>query len=154
MLGLGDWHVSSRPGDVIKTFALGTCVAVMMMDPKSGSFGMAHVVLPDSKINPAKAQAQPGYFADTAVPLLQAQLVKLGANPRMTVKICGGAQILDADNHFNVGKKNVLAVKKALWACKLGTSAEDTGGRFSRTVTLDSAFQIVITSPNKENWSL
>jgi chemotaxis protein CheD len=65
VLGVGDFEASNKPEDTIKTYALGSCVGVVMVDPKARIAGMIHVALPDSNINPAKAKQHPGYFADT-----------------------------------------------------------------------------------------
>ena len=65
ILGLGDFAASRTPGDVIKTFALGSCVAVIFYDPLIKAAGMIHVVLPDASLVPGKVPEKPGYFADT-----------------------------------------------------------------------------------------
>jgi chemotaxis protein CheD len=70
-LGVGDLGVANDPGTVIKTLALGSCVAVLFLNPKTGIVGMAHVALPESKINNSKAQEKPGYFADSSIPTLR-----------------------------------------------------------------------------------
>jgi len=38
---------------------------------------------------------------------------------------------------FNIGKRNTLAVRKALWKAGLMVHGEDVGGSSSRTVRLD-----------------
>ncbi len=53
---------------------------------------MLHFQLPDSRIDPPKAQANPFVFADTGLPRLVNKWVSMGANiKRMRVKIAGGA---------------------------------------------------------------
>ena len=34
IVGVGEWAVSKDPADIIKTFALGSCVAAMIFGPK------------------------------------------------------------------------------------------------------------------------
>ena len=158
ILGVGDFGSSNSPGDDVKTFALGSCVAVIFMDPKTRTVGMAHVALPDSSINKAKAAEKPGYFADTAIPALLEQMTKFGCDKRgrgMIVKLCGGANVMDTNDTFQIGKRNALAIKKILWAYGMGAVAEDLGGNFSRTVVVSvSAGQITLSSPGKPNWQL
>lgn len=158
VLGVGDYGASNTPGEDVKTFALGSCVSVIFLDPKTRTVGMAHVALPDSSINKAKATEKPGYFADTAIPALLNMMSKYGCNNRgkgMVVKLCGGANVMDTNDTFQIGKRNALAIKKILWSYGMGAVAEDLGGNFSRTVTISvSAGQITLSSPGKPNWQL
>lgn len=158
ILGVGDYGASSNPDDEIKTFALGSCVSVIFLDPKTRSVGMAHVALPDSTINKAKASEKPGYFADTAIPALLAQMEKLGCDKRgkgIIVKLCGGANVMDTNDTFQIGKRNALSIKKILWSYGMGAIAEDLGGNYSRTVSISvSAGQVTLSSPGKPNWQL
>jgi len=158
ILGVGDYGASNNPQDDIKTFALGSCVSVIFLDPQTRSIGMAHIALPDSTINKAKATEKPGYFADTAIPALLAQMAKLGCDKcgkGIKVKLCGGANVMDTNDTFQIGKRNALAIKKILWSYGMGAIAEDLGGNYSRTVSISvAAGQITLSSPGKPNWQL
>ncbi len=158
ILGVGDYGASNTPGDDVKTFALGSCVSVIFLDPKTRTIGMAHIALPDSSINKAKATEKPGYFADTAIPALLTQMTKFGCDKRgkgMVVKLCGGANVMDTNDTFQIGKRNALAIKKILWSYGMGAVAEDLGQNYSRTVSISvSAGQITLSSPGKPNWLL
>jgi chemotaxis protein CheD len=71
----------------------------------------------------------------------------------MWIKIAGGARILDPDGVFDIGKRNILAVKRILWANHFGVVAENTGGDVSRTVTIHIAsgeVDVAYHSQNKE----
>ncbi len=59
-LGVGDLGVSINPNGSIKTFALGSCVALFILDIESGAVGMGHIALPDSNTSPEKARILPG----------------------------------------------------------------------------------------------
>jgi chemotaxis protein CheD len=142
LIGLGELAVSTTPGDTIRTLGLGSCVAVSVTHLVSGAIGMVHVVLPESSTNAAKASTQPGYFADTGIPALFESMDRLvGPNRgRYIVKLAGGAAVLSTKTELsetmNIGKRNVLAVKKALWKRGLGALAEDVGGEQSRSVSV------------------
>jgi chemotaxis protein CheD len=72
------------------------------------------------------------------------------------VKMTGGANVLRGDNTFDIGKRNVLAIKRILWQ-KYGTGpvAEDVGGKISRTVTVYAeSGEIEIFCPGKGTWKL
>ena len=158
ILGVGDLGVSNTPGDVIKTLALGSCVSVVLLEPRTRSVGMVHVALPESSIDRAKAMAKPGYFADTGFfALLDAMkhISCLQNEKNFIVKMVGGAQVLDPHNTFNIGKRNELALKKMLWTLGMGVQAEDVGGHISRSIAVDvDTGRIVITSAGRGSWEL
>ena len=158
ILGVGDFGASNRPGDEVKTFALGSCVSVILLDPKTRTVGMVHVALPDSSINKAKSIDKPGYFADTGIPALLAEMAKFGCHQKgkgMVVKLCGGANVMDTNNTFEIGKRNALAIKKVLWSYGMGAIAEDLGQNFSRTVSISiETGQVTLSSPGRPNWQL
>jgi len=55
----------------------------------------------------------------------------------MVAKIAGGAQMFSmagASSQFNIGERNVEAVKKALYDLKIPIIAQDVGLNFGRTV--------------------
>ena len=61
VVGIGEFAVSNEPDDVIVTHALGSCIAVCLLDPVARVGGLLHFLLPDSRINPgARADAAGG----------------------------------------------------------------------------------------------
>lgn len=158
ILGIGDLGASRDPDAAVKTFALGSCVAVIMLDPRSRTVGMVHCALPEARINPDKAKERPGYFADTGVPALLREMARHGCDPSgrgFIVKLAGGAKVMDPNDTFNIGKRNLLAAKKVLWAHGLGAVAEDVGGHFSRTVSVVVGNgEVWLSSPGRPNWKL
>jgi chemotaxis protein CheD len=156
-IGVGELGATSAPGR-LKTMALGSCIAVVMLDPAKTAIGMVHVALPDSSIERLKALTLPGYFADTGITSLMLRMAGLGCDARgrgFIVKLIGGAAILDAAGVFNIGKRNLLSCRKLLWQLKLPVLAEDTGGDISRTVEVDQATgKTLISCPGKGTWEL
>lgn len=54
---------------------------------------------------------------------------------RLVAKIAGGAQMFSVNSAvFNIGERNVAAVKKILSAYRIRIVAEETGQNFGRTV--------------------
>ncbi len=154
-IGIGHIKITATPGDEIKTYALGSCVAVMLYDKKMKIAGMIHIALPDSAVNKEKAQSLPGYFADTGLPVLLKDFKKLGGDRKTTViKIAGGSSIMDANKTFDIGKRNAIAVKRFLWKQGLGVMKEDIGGAISRTVSIDIDTGKIILSNAKDKWEL
>ncbi len=152
-VGIGELAVSDSTGAVIKTLALGSCVAVAVFSKKTQAAGLLHVQLPESSINQALAAKRPGAFADTGIPLLLSEMAKLGCKPAdLVVKLIGGAQVMDPNNTFNIGKRNYLAVKKVLWAHRLFPATEEVGGNISRSVSLIVGQQeVLVHTPGYED---
>jgi chemotaxis protein CheD len=154
-VGIGEWKVSGKSEDVLKTYALGSCVAVCAYDQANRVAGLMHVALPEAKVNPQKAERLPGYFADTGLPLLLNDMLKSGAERKnIRVKLAGGSSIMDQNRNFDIGKRNAIAVKRYLWKNGLGVIREDTGGNASRTVTFHVADGAIIVSNAGTSWSL
>ena len=157
MVGIGEVGISNKPDDIVKTMALGSCVAVIFLAPKIRAVGMAHVALPDSKIGGERAQNLRGYFADKAIPYLISEFKKLGITKPtdIIIKLAGGASIMDPNGIFNIGKRNILTIRKILWQHRLGARAEDVGENFSRTVWIEtSTGKVFVSSPRKGVWEI
>jgi chemotaxis protein CheD len=137
VVGISDIQCSNNPGDVIVTYALGSCIAVVVYDPVAVVGGLLHLMLPDSTLDQKKAAESPAMFADTGIPMLFKSCYRLGAEKkRMRVKLVGGASILNDANYFRIGQKNITAVRKIFWKNNVMVSAEDTGLNCNRTVRL------------------
>lgn len=135
---IADLRVSADPNVVLITYALGSCIAVMLHDPKRRLGGMIHYMLPLSSIAPDKAVHRPAMFADTGIPRLFHEMYALGSRKQdLVVKVAGGAAIYDDKGTFNIGKRNHTILRKMLWKTGVMTTAEDVGGNRSRTTRLD-----------------
>ena len=154
-IGIGEWIVSKAEDDVLKTYALGSCVAVLIYDSKLRIAGLIHVALPESSVDPERSRVQPGYFADSGLPQMIEEMKTLGASRSgVWVKLAGGASVMDPGNFFDIGKRNILAVKRVLWKSSLGPVAEDTGGNISRTVAFSVADGLVAISSGQKSWNI
>lgn len=140
VIGIGDCQASSDPKTSLVTYALGSCVGLAMFDPQTSVGGLLHILLPDAAMDPAKAGRNPCLFADTGLPALLDRCRRLGAVPsRLRIWLAGGSAVMDSHGIFNIGKRNQLAMRKALWKAGLMVHAEDLGGSGSRTVRLELA---------------
>lgn len=138
VVGIGDCQVSRDPHSSIVTYALGSCIAVVIHDPVAGVGGLLHFMLPESSLDPAKAERNPFQFADTGIPALFRNAYQLGADKkRLKVTVAGGAQIMDPQGTFNIGKRNCLAMRKILWKAGVLIQGEYVGGELSRTIRLE-----------------
>jgi chemotaxis protein CheD len=139
VVGIGEAAIEAGPGGVIVTHALGSCIAVCIFDPVSRVGGLLHFLLPDSRINPARAKTQPLAFADTGIPQFFQSAYAKGLNKKSCiVKLVGGAEVTGDGNKasMGVGKRNALAARNLLWRNSVLVKAEALGGATARTVTL------------------
>lgn len=142
IVGVGDLGFATGGGR-LATYALGSCLGVAVYDATAGVAGLLHVMLPSSTVDAGRAAHAPAMFVDTGVPLLFKESYRLGAKKeRLVVRVVGGAHQAECeeDDRFQIGKRNLLALRKLLWRNNVIVRAEDVGGaRTSRTVYLDAA---------------
>lgn len=50
IVGIGEFAISNRPEDTIKTFSLGSCIAVVIYDKIQKVAGMAHIAMPSKSL--------------------------------------------------------------------------------------------------------
>lgn len=132
-------YKAARPGSVLVTLGLGSCVAVALHDAESGVGGLAHVLLPSLSLS--RASGNPGRFPQTAVPLLSQAMATLGADQRrMTARLVGGASMfasLAAAGSVQMGERNVTAVRAVLGRMGIPVIGELIGGSLGRSVWFD-----------------
>ncbi|HMF79436.1 MAG TPA: chemotaxis protein CheD [Bryobacteraceae bacterium] len=137
VIGVADCHVSNDTADVLITYALGSCVAVAIYDPLSKVGGLLHFMLPEGSSDASQGGKNPYMFADSGIPLLFLEAYEKGAEKRrLRVRVAGGAQVMDPNGVFNIGKRNCVAVRKILWKAGVMVHGEEIGGTAARTVRL------------------
>ena len=138
IVGVSDAKVSKIPTDVIATYSLGSCIGVCLYDKLTHVAGMLHFQLPESKIDPAKAASRPYMFADSGlVRVLQEMQAKGARKSGLVVKVAGGASMQHGPNSFEIGKRNFIAIRKALWKGGLMIASSEVGGTMARTLFMD-----------------
>jgi len=136
-VGMAEYKAARSPATLV-TLGLGSCVGVVLYDRVKKIGGLAHVMLPDSRLSSQK-DFNPGKFADTAIDALLQDMLKLGANRKSDIisKIAGGAQMfkMKAESSImQIGKRNVEAVKAKLNELDIKIVAEDVEGNYGRTI--------------------
>lgn len=135
IVGISDWKICRSPDSLI-TYALGSCVGICLYDKATKIAGLSHIMLPDSSsiADGAKTRSK---FADTAIPDMISAMKQQGASAStLTAKIAGGAVMFKStSNQFNIGERNIEAVKKVLGKLGIPIIASDTGLNYGRTVT-------------------
>jgi chemotaxis protein CheD len=137
-VGMADYKVGRNPASLI-SYGLGSCVGIALFDPETKIGALGHIMLPDS--TQARSTENPAKFADTCLPLMLADMIKLGAvKSRVVAKIAGGSQMFafaNVTDIMRVGERNTESVKAVLKKIDLRIIAEDTGGNYGRTVELN-----------------
>jgi len=136
-VGMADYKTGRNPNSLI-SYGLGSCVGIALYDAVNKIGGLAHIMLPDS--TQARSTENPAKFADTALPLMLNEMIKMGATKaKVTAKIAGGAQMFtfaNATDVMRVGERNAEAVRMLLKKMDIKILADDTGGNYGRTVEL------------------
>jgi chemotaxis protein CheD len=132
---VAEW-AAERGDAVIVTLGLGSCVAIMLHDPRAGAGAMAHILLPSKSL--ARDTLNPAKFPETAVPLLVERLVALGAESRhLVAKLAGGASMfaqLMTPGSVQMGERNVVAARDVLRRAGIPLTGEAVGGGAGRSV--------------------
>ncbi len=140
VVGIADLAVSNNPTLTLATYSLGSCLGISIFDPVAKVGGLLHVMLPESKIDPDKAQRQPAMFMDSGIPALFRAAYELKAEKhRVQICVAGGAQVMDSSGFFSIGKRNYEMLKSILNEHGLKIHAEQVGGMVSRSMYLNLA---------------
>jgi chemotaxis protein CheD len=138
-VGVGDGRLSNRAGETLITYALGSCLGVTAHDPQAGVGGLVHAMLPSGSINQEDARINPYKYVDTGVPRLLEGLIALGADPkRLVLTVAGGFWTPEREgkDSFQIGKRNMVMLRKVLWERNLILKATEVGGDVPRGMTL------------------
>ncbi|CDQ40091.1 MULTISPECIES: chemotaxis protein CheD [Virgibacillus] len=140
-VGIADLHVITVP-NIIRTSGLGSCIGVVIYDEGIQVAGLAHILLPNSKLA-RQSNANPYKYADTAIESLIHQLVANGARKDyLKAKIAGGAQMFQfskGSNLMSIGSRNTEAVQTQLSDLHIPIISSDVGGNTGRTIEFDPA---------------
>lgn len=137
---MGGLDITTPEKKTLQTF-VGSCVAVCIYDTVAKVAGMAHVMLPKNNTSDPAPRPE-GKFADVAIKILVERLVANGADvKRLKAKMAGGANVFRNEgkqNTFNIGGKNIEAVRSALKEKKIFVISEDVGATNGRWISFDA----------------
>jgi len=157
VVGVGDMSASNNPAITLSTYALGSCVAVLLYDPASQAGALLHLMLPESKLSPEKALAQPAMFADTGLPMtLRSFQGVRGDLTRVRIFLAGGASVFCTNDTFKIGERNLRATTGLLSRYGLRAHHAAVGGTINRTVHLNlGTGAVTLKTPDAtETWLL
>lgn len=142
IVGVSDLRVSNRSNELIITYALGSCLGIAAYDPVIKAGGLLHAMLPLAKSDPEKAKRKPAMYVDSGLNLLLNEMYKMGAvKKNLTIAVAGGASMKrkGKNDHFKIGKRNFIILRKLLWKNGFMIDNQDVGGSKSRTMALQIA---------------
>lgn len=135
---IADLRISDKPGDMLITYSLGSCIGVTVFDPVVRVGGMIHCMLPLAKVDREKSLERPAMFVDTGMHMLLYNLFEMGVRKaNAVVNVAGGAHVLDNQGLFKIGERNMTVLRKILWKNGMLLHVKEVGGKVSRTIKLD-----------------
>ncbi len=153
-VGIGEWQTSDSQSSELITYSLGSCIGVSVYDCNLKIGGLGHFMLPSSRSNPKRAAQKPSSYVDTGFSALLQSLFDMGASRTdLVIKIAGAARVIECDDRFRIGEKNLAVARKILWKNSLLIQGEDVGGTRPRTMKLflnDGRTEIKSASELKE----
>lgn len=142
-------------GDESLRTTLGSCVGIVLYDPKKKIGGLAHILLGEA---PSGKIINRGKYARPAIESLVTEIRKeYGSQPtEMTARLFGGASMFESLNSSflqNIGLENVRVAKETLEKLGVPVTVEDVGGTSGRTITfyLDDG-RILLRTNGKEKY--
>jgi chemotaxis protein CheD len=139
VVGIAEIAVVTEPSVEIWTYALGSCLGLAIYDPVSRVGGLLHAMLPASTVATQKADENPAMFVDTGVPELFKACYRAGAvKSRLLVFAAGCANMSQSQSSdiFQIGRRNMVMLRKLLWKNGVLLTRHDTEGNDSRTMAL------------------
>lgn len=140
-------------GEVLVTYGLGSCVAIVLFDPAKKVGGMAHVMLPSRSL--ARRDDVPGKTPQTAVPAILERLTAMGANTRrVTGRLVGGASLFSAlspPGTIQMGERNVVASREVLYQHGIPLVGQLVGGESGCSVWFTVADGSVLVRSANQN---
>ncbi|HPT83055.1 MAG TPA: chemotaxis protein CheD [Limnochordia bacterium] len=124
---------SAKQSGILTTVGLGSCIGVTLHDDKAKVGVMGHIFLPRSR--PNDPDAPPGKYADTGIPAMIDEALRLGASKsRLQAKLAGGANLFPNLNlhSASIGQQNIEAVTALLKQHGVPIVGQDVAGNHGR----------------------
>ncbi len=114
VVGVGELIVSGNLNDIVATYALGSCIGVILYDPETMVGGILHAALPEAPYK-EKPDIVPERYVNTGIPLLFKKAYTLGASKKnIKIYLAGASNFLGKNDVFNISTANYNATKYIL----------------------------------------
>jgi len=133
----------------ISIHGLGSCIAILLIDPIKHLHAMSHVLLPTPDIKDASQIKYPHKYVNTSVEDLVDKLIQRGAKLKnLKAIMIGGSTIFE--NEFNyIGQQNIKMAREILNSLKIEIFFEEVGGRKGRTIIYNIKDNLIIVKKSK-----
>ena len=130
-------QVKAASGKVIlKSSAIGSCIALAACDPLNNTAAMAHIMLP-GRAPSNKSGNDKTKYAHDAIDAMVDKMAQLGStNDNVKVAVLGGANVLQKDDD-TICQANIESTLEYLSQKHLEVVATATGGTIRRNVWLE-----------------
>lgn len=118
---------------------LGSCIGILMRNPKNDEFALAHCLLPATKENKKEISAK--YINHGIESLIELLNLTPAIYPEIEVSIFGGANMLkDLVNRTSgqIGESNILSVESCLKKMGFIIKYSDLGGSQGRNILINT----------------
>lgn len=136
-VGIADMKICKAPDSLI-TYALGSCVGIVLYDQQIKTAALIHIMLPDAMSNPPDNIYK---YANTAIAETLKKLDFMGVSrARLIAKIAGGAKMFNVTGNSilgTIGERNIERVIEILQKNRIPIRANETGGTIARTLVFD-----------------
>jgi len=130
----GKHYLTSAKDEVISTL-LGSCVAACIFDLSAGWGGLNHFLLPCGGPDEPDLGDTATRYGNYAMEALINDLLKQGARrENITVKVFGGANVIETSSKHMIGSRNADFVLEFLKAEKFRVSGQHLGGDRPRRI--------------------
>lgn len=136
-IGIAEYAVVTDE-TVLITSGLGSCLGIVLYDPRNTVSGMIHVMLPT--VDQAR-DSTPAKFVDTGIPLLIEEMEAAGADRNaMEARIVGGSEMIQfSSNGGSIGSRNIALAEQLLEEYGIPIVGADVGGGHGRSIRFDPA---------------
>ncbi len=130
-IGIGQYAITNSD-HMLLTRSLGSCIAVILYDPKSKRGALAHPMLPAPPSQ--NSMDLEGRYVSKVIPILLEKMNYTHLGRCLEAALIGGARII---NIMDIGRRNVIKAREILKSYGITIKFEDVGGRIVRSVLFD-----------------
>lgn len=137
---MADYKVA-RGDQKLITRDLGSCIGIVVRDPKTGIGGLLHAMLPTTLIRKDIPVEQLPKYVDLGLERMLSEMEKMGANRRyMEAKMAGAAHIIQYQSvspSRDISSRNIQVAVEYLEKYKIKILGMEVGDRYPRTVIFE-----------------
>ena len=143
-VGIGDIKIVRREEQL--TAILGSCIAIIIVDPLNKKTACAHCQLPKGPIK-FDLTTKKGRFVDQAIPAMLAMLRTTAEHySKLKVFVVGGGSMADLGDQL-VGQRNLNQAVAVLEKLRLPFVMLSTGGSIGRQITMTNGDDGPVVKP-------